>query len=108
MSATSQPLASDYGNLSDPELVALAQRGHRDAFRQIMQRCNQRLFRLARGIVGQDAEAEDVVQESYMRAFAAFDGFRAEASALTWLTRIVVNEARGRLRQRRNTVDLDQ
>lgn len=102
---TAQP---DYDSLGDAELVALAQKGHREAFRVIMQRCNQRLFRVARAIVRNESEAEDVVQEAYTRGFAKLDTFRGEASILTWLTRITLNEARGRLRARRNTVDIDQ
>src|SRR6185312_13063838 len=53
------------------------------------------------------AEAEDVLQEAYTRAFAAIAGFRGESGIATWLTRIVLNEAHGRLRRRRETVDLD-
>jgi RNA polymerase sigma factor (sigma-70 family) len=100
--------ALDYAALAEAELVALARQGHREAFAAIMQRCNQRLFRVARGVVRDDAEAEDVVQEAYLRAFARLDSFRGEAAILTWLTRIVLNEARERLRRRRPTVDIEQ
>lgn len=92
----------------EAELVSLAKRGDGQAFRAIMQACNQRLFRTARSIVRDDAEAEDVVQEAYARGFQHLAEFRGEASILTWLTRITVNEARGRLRQRRHTVELDE
>ena len=102
------PLAIDYARLDDQALVALAQSGHREAFRHIMQRCNQRLFRVARGVVNDDAEAEDVVQEAYTHAYEKLDTFRGEAALLTWMTRIVLNEAYGRLRQWRNMVDVDQ
>ena len=71
-----------------------------------MQRNNQRLFRLARSIVRDDAEAEDVVQEAYGRAFTSLGDFRGEASLGTWLGRIVMNEALGRLRGTRQAVDL--
>ncbi len=93
-------------NEDDAVLVELALRGHQAAFAQIMQRCNQRLFRVARGIVNNDSEAEDIVQEAYMHAFDKLSTFRGDASLLTWLTRIVINEARGRLRHERPTVDL--
>jgi RNA polymerase sigma-70 factor (ECF subfamily) len=93
--------------LSDAELVRLAQAGERDAFRVIMQRGNQRLFRMARSVVRDEAEAEDVVQEAYARAFAAIGGFRGDASVMTWLTRITLNEAHNRLRRRRPTVGLE-
>lgn len=98
----------DHDRLPEAELVRLAQAGDGDAFRVIMQRGNQRLFRVARGVVRDDAEAEDVLQEAYVRAFAAIEGFRGEAGVMTWLTRIVLNEARGRLRRRRPTVGVEQ
>ncbi|HYC68679.1 RNA polymerase sigma factor [Brevundimonas sp.] len=99
---------ADHAGLDDAELVRLAQAGDGEAFRVIMQRGNQRLFRVARGVVRDDAEAEDVLQEAYVRAFAAIGGFRGEAGVMTWLTRIVLNEARGRLRKRRPMVGLEQ
>jgi RNA polymerase sigma-70 factor (ECF subfamily) len=100
--------ARDYAALAEPDLAAFARAGDREAFRAIMQRCNQRLFRIARAVVRDDAEAEDVLQEAYTRAFAAIAGFRGEAGIATWLTRIVLNEAHGRLRSRRPTADLDE
>ncbi|EQD70889.1 RNA polymerase, sigma-24 subunit, ECF subfamily, partial [mine drainage metagenome] len=74
----------------------------------IMQRCNQRLFRIARSVVGDDAEAEDVLQESYLRAYHKLGSFRGDSTLLTWLTSIVLNEARGRLRKRHSMVGLEQ
>jgi RNA polymerase sigma-70 factor (ECF subfamily) len=62
---------------------------------------HQRLFRTARAFVGSDAEAEDVVQEAYVRAFEHLRTFRGDAALSTWLVRIVVNEARQRLRNRK-------
>jgi RNA polymerase sigma-70 factor (ECF subfamily) len=102
-----QALALDYASLPDGELASRAAGGDREAFRTIMQRCNQRLFRVARGIVRDESEAEDVLQEAYTRAYAALPGFRGEAQVATWLTRIVINEARGRLRRRRPTVGVE-
>ncbi|MGH6949789.1 MAG: RNA polymerase sigma factor [Vitreimonas sp.] len=99
---------TDHDALGEAELVRLAQAGERDAFRVIMQRGNQRLFRVARSVVRDEAEAEDVVQEAYSRAFAAIGGFRSEAGIMTWLTRITLNEARSRLRRRRPMVGLDE
>ncbi|ACG76663.1 RNA polymerase sigma-70 factor,ECF subfamily [Phenylobacterium zucineum HLK1] len=98
--------APDMAALSEVELVGRARGGDAAAFRAIMQASNQRLFRTARSIVRDESEAEDVVQEAYAKAFQHLDGFRGEARILTWLTRIVVNEARGRLRKRRTMVDL--
>lgn len=104
----SDNLAVDYAALPDIELVDLARRGRREAYRQIVQRGNERLFRIARSVLDDDAEAEDTVQEAYMHAFAKLDGFRGEASLLTWLTRIVLNEAYARRRQRRAVVGVEQ
>ncbi len=108
MSARAPVAAVDLANLDDHALVAQVLAGHREAFRHIMQRCNQRLFRVARSVVGEDAEAEDVLQESYMRAYRKLDSFRGDAALLTWLTSIVLNEARGRLRKRHTMVGLEQ
>lgn len=101
-------LRIDYASMDDTALVGAVQRGDRDAFRDIMRRCNQRLFRVARGVVNDDAEAEDVVQEAYVHAFEKLPTFRGDAALLTWLTRIVLNEANGRLRRRRWVVDVEQ
>jgi RNA polymerase sigma-70 factor (ECF subfamily) len=98
--------ARDYARLDEAGLCRLAQRGDGAAFGAITQRCNERLFRLARGVVGDDNEAEDVLQETYVRAFAALPGYRGESSLATWLAAIALNEARGRLRKRRRLVDL--
>jgi RNA polymerase sigma-70 factor (ECF subfamily) len=73
--------------------------------RDLTGRHNQRLFRIARAIVGQDAEAEDVVQEAWVRALQGLDQFRGEAAFSTWLTRILINEAYGRVRSRKPNVD---
>lgn len=97
----------DYGGLSEAELVRRARSGEREAFGAIMQRANQRLFRIARGVMRDDNEAEDVVQEAYVRAFSKMSEFRGEASVFTWLTSIVLNEANTRLRKRRNVVGLE-
>src|ERR687897_3265628 len=97
----------DYSHPTDTELVALVRGGDGSAFREIMRRYNQRLYRVARGIVRDEAEAEDVLQEAYVRAFAALGEFRGDSGLGTWLTRIVLNEAFGRMRQRRPTVELE-
>jgi RNA polymerase sigma-70 factor (ECF subfamily) len=96
----------DYAALPEADLVAYARAGRREAFAALMTRGNQRLFRIARAVVRDESEAEDVLQEAYVRAFAKLSEFRGEASIYTWLTRIVLNEAHGRLRKRRPTVEL--
>lgn len=88
----------------DMALVRRALAREAGAFRAIIKTHNQRLYRIARGVVRNDAEAEDIVQEAYMRAFASLDSFRGDASLATWLSRIVINEALGRLRKRKRVV----
>jgi RNA polymerase sigma-70 factor (ECF subfamily) len=71
------------------------------AIRAIIQEHNQRLYRVARSIVREDAEAEDVLQDAYLHAFSNLTEFRGDSRLSTWLTRIVVNEALQRLRRRK-------
>lgn len=91
---------------SDAELVRRTLARDETAARAIMTANNRRLYRLARGILRDDAEAEDVVQETYVRAFTHLAEFRGDSSLATWLSRIAINEALGRLRQNRPTVEL--
>jgi RNA polymerase sigma-70 factor (ECF subfamily) len=88
------------------ELVRRARGRDEAAVRSIMQSNNRRLYRIARGILRNDSEAEDVVQETYVRAFTHLQDFRGDSSLATWLARIAVNEALGRLRRQRPSVDL--
>jgi RNA polymerase sigma-70 factor, ECF subfamily len=93
--------------LDDTELVQRARAHDGTAFRTIMERNNRRLYRIARSIVTNDIEAEDVVQEAYVKAYIRLGGFRGDASLATWLARITMNEALERLRRQRLTVALD-
>lgn len=86
-------------DLTDHDLVQGALANDPEAFRTIMRRHNQRLFRIARAVVRNDSIAEDVVQEAYLRAFEHLETFRGDASLATWLHRVVLNEALGRLRK---------
>jgi RNA polymerase sigma-70 factor, ECF subfamily len=101
-----EPKDPQFGALDEAELVRRALARDDEAFRAIMQRHNRRLYRVTRSVVGDDSEAEDVLQEAYVLAFSNLAKFRAEASLATWLTRITLNEALGRRRRRRPTVDL--
>lgn len=92
-------------SLSDEDLVGLARERDEAAVRTITTRYNRRLFRIARSILRNDAEAEDVVQETYVRVFTGLDMFRGDAAFGTWITRIAMNEALGRLRRRKPTFD---
>lgn len=89
----------------ETELIARAKNRDSLAIKALIQQHNRRVYRIARSIVGNDSEAEDVVQEAYVRAFTNLDAFRGESNFRTWLSRIVLNEAFGRLRRRRPTVD---
>jgi RNA polymerase sigma-70 factor (ECF subfamily) len=91
---------------SERDLIGLARGGSGAAIGEIMRHNNRRLFRAARGIIGTDWEAEEIVQDAYVKAFGALASFREEAALGTWLTRIVINEAQGRLRGRRETLPL--
>ncbi|MER9359639.1 RNA polymerase sigma factor [Mesorhizobium sp. M0500] len=100
---TATPAAS-----GDMQLVGRALARDGDAFRTIVKAHNQRLYRIARGLVRNDSEAEDIVQEAYVSAFAHLEAFRGDASLATWLSRIVINEALGRLRKRRRMVAMPE
>jgi RNA polymerase sigma-70 factor, ECF subfamily len=90
----------------DTELVKRALARDEAAVRAIIKANNRRLYRLARGILRNDSEAEDVVQETYIRAFTHLTDFRGESSLSTWLSRIAMNEALGRLRRERPGVEI--
>ncbi|MGH6738219.1 MAG: RNA polymerase sigma factor [Bradyrhizobium sp.] len=90
----------------DTELVRRALIRDEAAVRAIIKAHNRRLYRLARGILRNDGEAEDVVQETYFRAFTHLADFRGDSSLSTWLSRIAMNEALGRLRRQRPGVEL--
>ncbi|WP_432284782.1 RNA polymerase sigma factor [Aminobacter sp. BA135] len=102
------PQQVDLDGHRDEELVALARQGAENAIRALIKRNNQRLFRIARAVTRDDAEAEDVVQEAYVRAFTRLDSFKGEALFSTWLTKIALNEAITRIRKRRPSAELDE
>ena len=90
---------------AEAELVRRARARDESAVRAILQANNRRLYRLARGILRNDGEAEDVVQETYVQAFTHLDDFRGDSSLATWLSRIAMNLAVGRLRRQRPGVE---
>lgn len=85
----------------DSDLVGLARAGSHLAFRTLVERNNQRLYRVAKAVIDDEAEIDDVLQESLLRAYSGLKQFREDASFSTWVTRIVLNEAFGRLRKAR-------
>lgn len=93
--------------LSDSELVGRVLRGDAGVYELVMRRYNRRMFRTARSIVADDSEAEDVVQDAYVRAYLKLDQFQGPDGLGAWLTRIASNEALGRLRRGRHVVFLE-
>jgi len=104
-SVSSTPVGKD---LSDAEIAQRIAAGDMNVLRMMMQRYNRTLYRTARSILKDDAEAEDAVQESYLLAYRAMGGFRGEAKLSTWLVRIVVNETLGRMRKRPHRAEVIQ
>ena len=87
--------------LTDEEVVARILEGETELFELIMRRHNQRIYRAVRAIVRDESEAEDVMQDAYVRAYIHLKQFAGKAKFSTWLTRIAVHEALARLRNRR-------
>ena len=96
-----QPGSAALAALDDIELVARVARNDHAAFEVLMRRHNGRLFRVARAILKDAAEAEDALQEAYLEAYRHSGEFRGAAQVVTWLTRIVINQSLMRLRRRR-------
>ncbi|MCB2140279.1 MAG: RNA polymerase sigma factor [Rhodobacteraceae bacterium] len=82
-----------HGTTCEADLLAAAAERSEAAVRELIRRNNPRLFRVARGLVSTDAEAEDVVQETYLAAFRSLDRFHGDATFSTWITRIAINNA---------------
>ena len=93
--------------LEDEEIVARVLGGEKALFEILMRRHNQRLYRVALAILRDDGEAEDVMQDAYVRAYTHLAQFAGAARFSTWLTRIAVYEALARARRRRRVVEID-
>src|SRR5437868_13808598 len=93
--------------LADEEVVRRVLAGETALFEILMRRYNQRLYRVARAILREDAEAEDVMQDAYVRAYQHLGQFAGRAKFSTWLTRIAVHEALARANRRRRYEALD-
>ena len=91
----------DASDAPDADLVRRIVAGDRAAFQLLMRQHNGALFRAARAIVRDDADAEEVLQEAYLAAYRHLADFRGQSKLSTWLTRIVINQALSRLRSRR-------
>ncbi|MEQ9618374.1 MAG: RNA polymerase sigma factor [Deltaproteobacteria bacterium] len=92
--------------MSDEEIVEHVLSGDIELFEIIMRRYNQRLYRVARAILRDEKEAEDVMQGAYVRAYTHLNQFAGRAKFSTWLTKIAVHEAQARIRQRSRFVDI--
>ena len=99
-------LESAHKGMPDAEIARRVAAGDQDALQLLMRRHNQTLYRTARSILKDDAEAEDAVQEAYLSAYRAIGSFRGEAKLSTWLVRIVANEALARLRKRKRSAEI--
>jgi RNA polymerase sigma-70 factor (ECF subfamily) len=93
--------------LGDDEVVRRVKAGEHALFEILMRRYNQRLYRVARSIVKDEAEAEDVMQQAYVNAYTHLDQFADRAKFATWLTRIAVYEALARVRRRGRLTEID-
>ena len=94
----------------EADLVAKAKAGDADAFTDLVNQYERRVFRMAKQITQNDEDAEDVLQETFLKAYSHLDGFQGNSKFYTWLVRIAVNEALMKLRKRRSdkTVPLDE
>src|ERR1700704_4809123 len=93
--------------LRDEEVVARVLAGETALFEILMRRYNQRLYRVSRVILRNDGEAEDVMQDAYVRAYEHLNQFAGKAAFSTWLTRIAIHEALARRRRRGKMEELD-
>ena len=93
--------------LTDEQLVDRIKAGEGSCFEILMRRYNQRLYRVARSIVRDEGEAEDVMQQAYVNAYMHLDQFAGKARFATWLTRIAVYEALGRKKDRARLLEID-
>src|SRR4051794_7312431 len=94
-------LLEECRTIPDEEVVARVRAGETGLYEMLMRRYNQRLFRVIRSVVTSDAEAEDVLQEAWVRAYEHLDQFENRAAFSTWVTRIAFHDALARTRNSR-------
>ena len=100
MHVVSAQVLEQWNTLTDEQVVARVLGGQTALFEILMRRYNERVYRVARAIVRDDGEAEDVMQQAYVNAYANLQQFAGKARFSTWLTRIAINEALARVRRR--------
>src|SRR5216683_3387982 len=105
----SKPLASSIVREDEPALVASARAGDLAAFEELVNRYERKIFRLTMNITGNREDAEDAMQDAFLKSYTHLQSFQGDSRFYTWLVRIAANEALMRLRKRRpNQFSLDQ
>lgn len=102
------PPATRTDELSDFELIVQVRAGRINAFEPLMRRYNRRLYRVAKGFLKNESDAEDVVQEAYIKAFSKLSDFVGPTGFGAWLSRITANEALGFIRHSKVRVSLEE
>ena len=104
------PATTEAGVFDESQLVAKAREGDLAAFNELVQRYDRKIFRLAKHITQNDEDAEDVLQETFLKAFEHLGDFQGQSKFYTWIVRIAVNESLMKLRKRKSdrTVPLDE
>jgi len=104
------PALTEAGVFDESELVAKAREGDLTAFNELVQRYDRKIFRLAKHITQNDEDAEDILQETFLKAFEHLGDFHGQSKFYTWIVRIAVNESLMKLRKRKSdrTVPLDE
>lgn len=104
------PTTSVPAGFDESALVAQAKAGDQNAFAELVNRYERKIYRLAKNITRNDEDAEDVLQDAFLKAYTHLDSFKGDSKFYTWIVRIAVNEALMRLRKRKNdrSVPLDE
>jgi RNA polymerase sigma-70 factor (ECF subfamily) len=108
MHVVSAGVLEQWNTLKDEEVVRLVVAGQTALYEVLMRRYNERIYRVIRAILRDEAEAEDVMQQAYVNAYANLRQFGGRAQFSTWLTRIAINEALARVRRRGRYAPLDE
>lgn len=108
MEATAVKVTPKTESLTDEEVVHRVRAGEKALYEVVMRRYNQRLYRIARAILRNDVEAEDVMQDAYVRAYEHLGQYAGRAPFSTWLTRIAVHESIARLHRSKRSQPLDE
>ena len=110
MTPSSNPVAPISTAFDDAALVARAQRGDQEAFAALVNQYSRKVYRVAKNITQNDEDAEDVLQETFLKAYEHLPGFQGNSKFYTWIVRIAVNESLMKLRKRKGNrfVSLDE